>query len=88
MTLVRFGAAQLGQVTLNEVGVKRCAQRFTELTEGLVGEATCTRLGDHRSSHVIFICGGHVWMAPLFKDESPPSHRTSTSTCATGRCCG
>jgi hypothetical protein len=63
MALVRLRASQLGQVTLNEGRIKRCAQRLIELTKGLVRAAPCTTLVDHRPSHAMSICGGNGWMA-------------------------
>jgi hypothetical protein len=64
MTLIRLRAPQLGQMTLNEVGIERCAERPIELTKSLARAAPCTTLGACRSSHAMFICGGHVWIAP------------------------
>ena len=57
MTLVRFRAPQLGQVTLDVGRIERCAQRLSELTENLVRAAPGTKSVDPRTSRAIAICG-------------------------------
>ena len=58
MTLVRLGAPQLGHVILNVGDIKGCAQRLIEQTKRLVLAAPHRRLGHHRWSDAMSICGG------------------------------
>jgi hypothetical protein len=84
MTLIRLRAPQLGQMTLNEVGIERCAERPIELTKSLARAAPCTTLGACRSSRAMFLGGGHVWIAPHLHGRLSTSHRTSSSTSGKG----
>ena len=63
MTLVRFRAPQLVQVTLDVGRIERCAQRLSELTENLVLSAPGTKSVDRRTPRALAICGEHVWIA-------------------------